>query len=31
MEQNKKGRMGSSPKPDTGDNNYIGEIEKTGV
>ncbi len=28
MEQNKNGRMGCCTKPDTGDNNYAGKIEK---
>ncbi len=31
MEQNKKGRMGGSTKPDNGNNNYIGAIKKTRV
>jgi group II intron reverse transcriptase/maturase len=31
LEQNENGRMGSSPKPDTGDNNYTGKIKKTRV
>ncbi len=31
VEQNKKGRMGSSPESDTDDNNYAGKVKKTRI